>query len=286
MLFTTALSIFLIVTGFLFYKNVLISLGAWSNANKIQVFLKTDAEEKEISKFQNDISTFEYVKSVNKIDRQAAGEQFKSTLKEFSSGVITEDELIDLIPVTLEVELVSNLSAQERQKQIENTVAQINKHSTLVEETSYSNTWLTKFEKVDKYLRFMGAIAFVSVLLLTSFLVSLMTRVYIDDAKNDIEVYNLIGATKWKIYKVFFSDLLKFLLFGVMASYLGSFVFFNAVKSQIEKTELLPLFVSNFAFLSTKESLVLFSLVLLVFLSHAFYTISSSINALNQIQND
>lgn len=286
MLFTTALSIFLIVVGFLFYKNVLISLGAWSNANKIQIFLKTDTEENDILKIQTEVSTFSSVKSVSKIDRQAAGEEFKKTLKEFSNGVITEDELIDLIPVTLEVELVSGLSPQERQKIIESTVAQINQFGSLIEEISYSTTWLQKFEKVDKYLRLIGLMAFVSILLLTSFMISLMTRVYIDDSKSDIEVYNLIGATKWRIYKVFFADLFKFLLFGLIASYAASFIFFNTMKSQIQKTNLLPLFVNEFSFLNTKESLVLFGLVLVVFLGHAFYTISSSINSLNQIQND
>ena len=286
MLFTTALSIFLIAVGFLFYKNVLISLGAWSNANKIQIFLKTDAEEKEIFKLQDEIVKNPSVKSVNRVDRKAAGEQFKNSLKEFSTGLITEDELIDLIPITLEVELVNNLSPQERQQQIEYTVGQINKHTSIVEETSYSSTWLKKFEKVDRYFRLIGTVAFISILLLTSFLISLMTRVYIDDSKNDIEVYNLIGATKWKIYKVFFSDLFKFLIIGVVAAYLAVFVFFNVIKSQIEKTELLPLFVNKFSFLSSQESVVLFGLVLFVFLSHAFYTISNSVNSLNQIQND
>lgn len=286
MLFTTALSIFMIVAGFLFYKNVLISLGAWSNANKIQIFLKTDTEEKDITKIQDAVSALPSVKSVSKIDRQAAGEQFKKTLKEFSSGVITEDELIDLIPVTLEVDLVEGLSPQERQQQIESTVAQINKFSSSIEEVSYSTTWLQKFEKVDKYLRLIGLMAFVSILILTSFMISLMTRVYIDGSKSDIEVYNLVGATKWRIYKVFFADLFKFLLFGVVVSYAASFVFFNVLKSQILKSNLLPLFANEFSFLNSKESFILFGLVLIVFLAHAFYTVSSSINSLNQIQND
>jgi cell division protein FtsX len=286
MLLTTALSLFLIIVGFLFYKNVLISLGAWSNANKIQIFLKTDTEEKEINKIQEEVSKFTAVKSVIQIDRQTAGEEFKNTLKEFSSGVITEDELIDLIPVTLEIELVSGLSPQERQQQIENTVSQIKKFGSLIEEISYSTTWLQKFEKVDKYLRLIGLMAFVSILFLTSFMISLMTRVYIDDSRSDIEVYNLVGATTWRIYKVFFADLFKFLFFGLVASYAASFVFFNTMKTQIHKTNLLPMFVNEFSFLNTQESFVLFGLVLIVFLGHAFYTISSSINSLNQIQND
>lgn len=286
MLFTTALSIFMIVVGFLFYKNVLISLGAWSNANKIQIFLKTDTEEKDVAKIQEEVSALSSVKSVSKIDRQTAGEQFKKTLKEFSNGVITEDELIDLIPVTLEVDLIEGLSPFKRQQQIESTVSQINKFSSSIEEVSYSTTWLQKFEKVDKYLRLIGLMAFVSILILTSFMISLMTRVYIDGSKSDIEVYNLVGATKWRIYKVFFADLFKFLLFGVVASYAASFVFFNVLKSQILKSNLLPLFANGFSFLNAKESLILFGLVLIVFLAHAFYTVSSSINSLNQIQND
>jgi cell division protein FtsX len=286
MLFITALSIFLVVVGFLFYKNILISLGAWSNANKVQVFLKTDTEEKDVTKIQTELSNLAYVKSVKVVDRKLAGEQFKKSLKEFSSGVITEDELIDLIPVTLEIDLIEGLSTYERQQKIESTVSEVNKFSSLIEEVYYSNTWLEKFEKVDRYLRLIGLMALISVLVLTSFMISLMTRVYIDDSKSDIEVYNLIGATKWHIYKVFFSDFLKFLFFGVLASYVASFVFFNALKSQIQKTQLLPLFANEFSFLSAKEAFVLFGLVLLVFLAHAFYTISSSINSLNQIQND
>ncbi|MGZ3690609.1 MAG: cell division protein FtsX [Pseudobdellovibrio sp.] len=283
--FITTLSILAILVGFLVYKNTLISLGVWNDSNKMLVFLKTDTDEKQKNSLIEEIKALPPVSSVNVVDRATAGSQFQKSLKEYSNGLITNDELIDLIPETLEIDLESNLGLKER-KNIFDGIAEKLKKNEAIDELSYSSNWIEKFEQIDKFVRSAGLFVFVILTALMSYLVSLMMRVYIDDSKSEIEVYNLLGATRWSIYKLYFKDLIVFVSFSLGVALVFSFVLFSYFKNFLSESGLSKLISDNMVYLKPTELAALLIVLLLVIFSHSFVTISSSVNKLNQINND
>lgn len=283
--FITCLSILILISGFLVYKNSLIALGAWNNANKMLIFLKTDTLEKQRDELRQKIQAMDKVKSVTLIDRKQAGESFQKSLNEYANSLLTNDEMLDLVPETLEVDLIPELNLSERQTMFQR-LSSVLKDEPAIEEVSYSATWLQKFEKIDRFLRSAGLIVFLMTTLLVSYLISLMIRVYIDDTKSEIEVYNLLGATRWSIYKLYLYDLAQFLALSLIVAMSLSAVFFNYAKTALAQSGLSKMVSENLIFLNFREGGILLAVLVASILTHCFFTITSSVNKLNQINND
>lgn len=283
--FIISLCILSLIVGFLTYRNTLTVLGVWNDSNKMLVFLKTDTNETQRLALIEKIKATENVTSVELVDRKTAGQDFQKSLKEFSNSLLTSDELMDLIPETLEVDLKKQFSLSERQKAFEQ-LALLLKPEAQVEEVSYSSTWLQKFEKIDQLFRSIGYVVFILMLALMSYLISLMMRVYIDDAKAEIEIYNLLGATRWSIYKLYLNDLIAFVVFSLIVALGLSFLLFKYFKNFMLGSGLSKILSDNITFLQPSEIFVLMLVFSGVILTHSFLTIYSSVNKLNQISND
>ena len=283
--FVTSLGMLAILSGLLIYKNTLISLGVWNDSNKMLVFLKVDLTEIQKNQIISEAQAMSSVSGVQLVDRLAAGLNFQKSLKEYANGLVTQDELIDLIPETIEIELESNLNLDERRNAFEKIATQL-KSNTAVDDISYSSNWIEKFSRVDQFIRSTGLFVFLLLTALMSFLVSLMMRVYIDDSKSEIEVYNLLGATRWSIYKLYLKDLILFLVFSFIFSVSLSLLLFYSFKKFLSQSGLSNLISNNIQFLRWDEIATVSIFLILFILSHSYLTISSSVNKLNQINNE
>lgn len=278
-------SILMIVAGLLFYKNLIGLLGAWNQSNKMSIYLKVDATLEDKNKIIAFIKQNTNVSSVNVVDRTAAGLAFQNTLKEFSSGLVTVDEMVDLIPETIEVDLNSALNLKEREINFAELASKL-KGLEQIEDISYSADWLKKFEQIDKILQSVGVLIFLTLLVSISYLVALMVRVYIDDSKQEIEIYSLLGATRWSIYRLFLKDIFLFLSASLLASFALLFLIFTYAKTKLTVSGLSAVISENLQFLTFSESmLVIFALFIFIYLN-SFITIQSSVNKLNQLNND
>lgn len=278
-------SILMIVAGLLFYKNLIGILGAWNQSNKMSVYLKVDTTTEEKNKIIAFIKQKPDVSSVNIVDRTAAGLAFQNTLKEFSSGLVTEDEMVDLIPETIEVDLNSSLSLKERETVFAEIASKLKIYDS-IEDLSYSADWLKKFEQFDKILKSVGLLIFITLLVSISYLVALMVRVYIDDSKQEIEIYSLLGATRWSIYRLFLKDVFLFLSTSLLTSFAILFFAFTYAKTKLTASGLSMVISENIHFLTFSESMtVVFALFIFIYLN-SFITIQSSVNKLNQLNND
>lgn len=279
------LAIFSMLAGFLVYRNAINALGIWDKANKMIVYLKVDTNAQEKAAVLEKVRGFASVSSAIEIDRTEAGIEFQKSLKEYSSGLITTDELIDLIPESIEVELEKSLSTDERAShfaEIESAV----KSFSYVEEVSYSATWLKKFEGLHKFVRTSGHFIFLLLLLLLSYLVALMIRAYIDDSKQEIEVYNMLGATSWSLYRLFLSNMVWYIAASLAVSFGALFVIFNYFKTHLGQAGLSRILVDNLIFLTAGEITGLAVAIFVFIYANSFFTVMASVNRLNQISND
>lgn len=278
-------SISMIICGMLFYKNLIGFLGAWNQSNKMNIYLKVDATDADKKAVVDSIKSNSFVASVNIVDRKEAGETFQKSLKEFSTGLVTSDEMIDLIPETIEVDLINSLGLKEREAEFGSLAKQLNKFEQ-IEEINYSASWLRKFELIDRAVRSLGIFVFLIFLLTVSYLVKLMVRVYIDDSKQEIEIYSLLGATRWSIYKLFLADIFIFLTSSLMSSFtILAFLFFY-LKNRLATSGIAAIISENLRFLSFSESMfVVLAIFVFVYLN-SFLTIQTSVNKLNQLTND
>ena len=278
-------SILMLVSGLLFYKNLIGLLGAWNQSSKMSVFLKVDTTPEEKEQIASQLKEFSTVENVTLVDRAQAGSAFRSSLQEFSSGLVTEDEMIDLIPETLEVDLKSSTALNQRESVFSEIAAGLRQHPQ-IEEVSYSASWLKKFELLDNIFRTMGFLVFMVVLSSISYLVALMVRVYIEDSKQEIEIYSLLGATRWSIYKLFLKDVFIFLTVSLLTSFTILFLSFHLIKTKFASSGLSFMIADNLKFLSFSEALFVTAALFVFIYLNSFLTIQTAVTKLNQLSND
>ena len=279
------LSIFSMLAGYLIYKNLVNTLGVWNKANKMIVYLKVDASAEDKSALLQKLKGDSRVTDATETDRNKAGLDFQKSLKEYSSGLVTTDELVDLIPETIEVEVDRSLDSEARAAVFADLESTLRDNSA-VDEVSYSATWLKKFEGLHKFVRSSGLFVFLLLLLLLSYLVALMIRAYIDDSKQEIEIYNMLGATRWSLYRLFLGNIVFFIGASLLVSFASLFTMFSYFKSHVGQAGLSQMLVDNLVFLSVAEiGLLAFSVFTFIYLN-SFFTVTASINRLNQISND
>lgn len=279
------LSILMIITSLLCYKNFIGLLSLWSRANKMNIYLKVDSTDKDKTDVLNLIQQTPQVSSAVVLDRQKAGLEFQNSLKNFSSGLITEDEMIDLIPETIEVDLQSSLTLTERET-IFTELAKKMSANAQVDEISYSASWLKKLEFIDRILRSIGASVFLVLVSSISYLVALMMRSYVEDSKQEIEVYSLLGATRWSVYRIFLKDVFLFISTSLIIAFSSVLLIFTLLKNKLNTSGLFGMISDSLHFLSLTESISIVVLLFLFIFINSFFTIQASVNKLNQLSYD
>lgn len=276
----TAICLFL-----LFYKNVTGLLTSWGEQRALVIYLNVDTLPGEKENLLSELQKHPAVQTANLIDRNQAAQIFKSSLKEFSSGLITNDEMLDLVPETIEVNLKAEAPWAEREVQLRELKQTYLQHRS-VDDITDSLSSLQKFKRVERYFKSTGLLILFSALVVLSLLVALMLRVYIDDSRAEIEVYSLLGATRWSIYKVYLKELLAFLSLSLLLSYavlLGVFIY---VRKLIQQSDFSSALSSNLSFFNLEE-LTLLSLTFFIFIFVAsFFSVQKTVNRINQLLHE
>ncbi|AGH94409.1 cell division protein FtsX [Pseudobdellovibrio exovorus] len=291
--FVISLSLLLLISGLLFYKNLTGVLTAWQQANKMVMYLQTHVSAEQKSQLSDFLKSQPHVKSVEVIDRVAAAKTFQSSLKDFSAGLLADDELLDLVPESIEVDIDADLSLNDREaafEAIRKAVMQEPRFSIqknhLVEEVHFGAANMKKFARLDQILRMSGLFSFVVILLSISYLISLMLKIYIEDSKSEIEIYSLLGATRWTIYRQFLQDIFVFISISLFTAFILSLGLFIFCKDQLAKSDLSPLLVDSLRFLSFAESASLTAILFLFIFAHIYFTVQKSVDRHNQLTNE
>ncbi len=263
-------SMVLILMSFLFYKNLNILLGFWDKENRVSIYLKIDTNEGDKQAVLDLLKTkSDEISDIQFVDRTVASTDFKKMFGEYSAGMVSVDEMIDLVPESFTAKLTS---AASEKSSFDNLKASL-LTNPFVEDVSYGGEWLNKFSKLDRSLKFLGLTLTLVLSLSVTLISALMVRSLVDESRGEIEVLSLIGATRWLIYGKYLRQFLYFfslsLIFGVLLSYLIFYFFknrflmgqgFHFVASSLQfltPVEILAVLLALFIFVISGASLSL-----------------------------
>ena len=280
-----SLSQILLLIFFLTYKNINILLGSWSENANLSIYLKADTTEAEKNQLVQFLKKLNDKDEVVVVSREQAAKEFQKSVGSYSAGLLNADELIDLVPETLELIAPKALSLDEKINFFQKVTAGLSKFDT-IEESVFGLSWLQRFSQVDKYLRSIGLTSFFVLLLAMGFLSALMVRVLIDDSKAEIEVFNLLGATRWSIYKIYLKDLTITVLGSLAITFGVTYALFYASKASILQSEAGRFWGGKFLFLNVQESAIFMSIVLIFIYAISLNYMISSLNKLSHLTYD
>lgn len=276
-----SLSQILLLVFFLTYKNLNIALGSWSESANLTIYLKTDTTESD----KNQV--IQFLKKVNEnnqivlTSRDQAAKEFKKSIGQYASGLMNDDELTDLVPETIELIAPKSFSLDEKIDLFQKVSNALSKFST-VEESVFGLSWLERFSNVDKYIQHLGLGSFIILLLGMGFLSALMVKVLIEDSRAEIEVFNLLGATRWSIYKIYLKDISYTVALSLILTGTLSYLLFYFARSALIHSELGQFVGARISYLSLQEfALFTISVASFVYL----ISLGSMISSLNKVSH-
>lgn len=285
LLVVLSFSMSLILVSFLFYKNINILLGFWGKESKITFYLKADATDTDKTKILDLLKADSQLENIQLVDRTAAAADFKKMFGEYSSGIISVDEMIDLIPESYTAVLQSRFSADEKKNQLGRIKQQFSAEP-FVEEVSYGGEWLNRFSKFDRALKIFGLTLSLVLSLTVCFISALMVRSLVDDSKSEIEVFSLLGATRWVIYQKYLKQFLFFFGLSVIVSLALTFAVYYIIKNRFLVNQGFQFIADNIRFLNASESAAPLAILFLFVMLGASLSLRSTIQRLSLFSHD
>jgi cell division transport system permease protein len=192
---------------------------------QVIAFLKGDATPEAISTLQNKLATDTRIKEVKYVSKEEALSIYKNATSD--NPLLSELVSPSIFPASLEFS-VNNLgfaSTVISEVKSDPIVAEVGYTASLGGEKSLQDV-VTRLKTATFYLRLGGGI-FAGILALTSFLILMVIiGMRVNARRGEIEILELIGATKTFIRSPIVLEAFMYSLIGVLVGWMLAFIFF------------------------------------------------------------
>lgn len=190
---TITLALLIVSLFLLVFVNLESTADEWSG--KIQVIAYFDAEPDppELSAIMARVKAIEGTDKVGYVSKQQAMERFRTRLK--GQETLLDGVPADVLPSSIEITLKRK---SREDAAMETYVARLKKVPGIAE-VQYGEEWVRRFNTFMNFLRFVGALLGGFLLMAVLFIVSNTIKLTIYARKEEIEVMELVGATRFFI---------------------------------------------------------------------------------------
>lgn len=197
-----AATLMMVVTFFMTTIFVLVMLASAStiayfeSRPQISAFFKDSATEKEINQIANELTTTGLTEEVKYISKEQALEIYREQNKD--DPILLELVTADILPASLEIQ-AKNPADLAKISQTLNDKAQI-------EDLIFQKDVVERLTKITQTLR-LGGLIFILLLIAESVLVILLIiGMRIASRREEINILQLIGASKWYVRRPFLAE--------------------------------------------------------------------------------
>lgn len=177
-------------------------LTLWGEDVQMTVYLSPDISEKGYQFIESKLKESGQTGEIQLITQEKALEGFRSQLASYAPDISQDQELLKLIPASLQVRLADTVAVADQMQVLQSLSAEIKKLEG-VDDVSYGQDWVAKYSAlvsaIEATLSLLGFVILAAAL----FVISNAIRATIQNRKDEIIVLEMIGATSSMIRKPF-----------------------------------------------------------------------------------
>jgi len=255
-LLSVSLSVLIFAFFYLIYTNMLTMGSKMGDDLRLIVYLEDEPGPEMQQHLRNKITNFDKVEKINFYSKKDAYDKFAEQLGENSD--VLDDMPTDFLPASIEVIPLRNLRSLKQVKLFSEYLKKL--PGTL--KVQYGQEWVERFYYFTRLLSIVVLLSGGLLILTTIFMVAYTIRLTIMGRQAELELLNLVGATKNYIRTPF---LLEGLLQGLLGSALGIgslFLLFHWIKIKFTGPGILTLFDFSFFSSSAIATIVILSIAL------------------------
>lgn len=175
---------------------------------QVTAFFKDDAKQSDIDVLKSDLQSTGKVSSMKFVSKEEALQIYREQNK--NDPLLLELVTADILPASLEISAYNLSDLSELSTFIKNNPA--------VSEVVYQKDVVSALTTWTNAIRIIGVILIALLSLVSIFIMSIIIGMKISHKKDEIEIMQLIGATKWYISSPF---VLEGIFYGVLGAFFG-----------------------------------------------------------------
>lgn len=184
------------------FKNI---LTMWGEDVQMTVYLSQDISEQGRKGLEEFLKNTGKVNTVTYINQERALGDFRTQLASYAPDISRDDELLKLIPSSLQVTLASNVQTKD-QMQVLQSLATDLKGKEGVDEVSFGQDWVEKYGALVSAMEITMELLGIVILAASLFVMSNAIRASVQNRKDEIVVLEMIGATSSMIRTPFLKE--------------------------------------------------------------------------------
>ncbi|HWU41903.1 MAG TPA: FtsX-like permease family protein, partial [Bdellovibrio sp.] len=142
---------------------------------------------------------------ISYVNQEKALGDFRAQLASYAPDLSHDDELLKLIPASLQVRLANNISAEEQMPTLQN-LAQGLRSKEGVDDVSYGQDWIEKYSALVAALQITMQLLGIITLAASLFVMSNAIRASVQSRRDEIVVLEMIGATSSMIRRPYLKE--------------------------------------------------------------------------------
>ena len=166
------------------FKNI---LTMWGEDVQMTVYLSQDISEQGRKSLEDFLKNTGKVNTVTYINQERALGDFRTQLASYAPDISRDDELLKLIPSSLQVTLASNVQTKDQMQVLQSLAADL-KGKEGVDEVSFGQDWVEKYGALVSAMEITMELLGVVILAASLFVMSNAIRASVQNRKDEIVV--------------------------------------------------------------------------------------------------
>ena len=180
-------------------------LTLWGDDIQMTVYLSEDITTDQQAEIEKTLKETPEVGSVSLVTQEKALNDFRGQLASYAPDLAKDDELLKLIPASLQVSLSDKVATIDQSATLQAVASKV-KTLSGVDEVSYGQDWVEKYSTlvtaIQMVIRALGLV----IIIASIFVMSNMIRASVEARREEIAVLELIGATSRMIRRPFIAE--------------------------------------------------------------------------------
>ena len=170
-------------------------LASWGNSVQVTAYIdETVTSDAAVESLRAQIAAMPTVASVVHTPREVATENFKSQMASYAPDLLTDADFSNPFPASFKITLKGDLKTEEDFASLEKSAKDIGSIKG-VEDVSYGQSWVKSYSSFVSALSASGGTTIAILLMGGLFVVGNSIRASITARREEIEIFELIGAT-------------------------------------------------------------------------------------------
>lgn len=180
-----------IVCTFLISQNLTRVLSSWGETVQVTAYVDESTEESLIEKLETQIKKLDSIVKIEFVGREQATEKFKEQIASYAPGLLNDSDFANPFPASFRLTLADG-TKPDQLKQVSEKIQSLEG----IEEVSYGQSWISNYSTFANVISNFGRGLVLLLLAGGLMIVGNAVRASVAVRREDIEILELVGATK------------------------------------------------------------------------------------------